>query len=83
MPMVIYTDNSNIGANGQPINTSPAGIYALTDLDQILDLIENGKLQCGTGQPYPVDWDDDDDDRAPWEDKGPRFVESPVDQFIK
>ena len=63
MPQIIYTDNV-IGDNGKPINTTPAGVYAIADMSTILSCIERGELVCGTGNPYPVDWNDDDN--PPW-----------------
>lgn len=67
MPTIIYTDNP-IGANGLPINTTPGATYIKTDLASILDCIARGEIQCGTGQPYPVDWNTSPDEQLPWED---------------
>ena len=65
MPKIIYTDGSGMGRNGTPLNLTPAGLYLETDLDQILSLIEEGRITCGTKRPYPVNWDDDQ--VPPWE----------------
>ena len=65
MPQIIYTNNL-IGDNGKPINTTPAGKYAITDLAVILDCIARGEIICGTGQPYPVEWKEED--TLPWSD---------------
>ena len=63
MPTIIYTD-AITGENGMLINTTPAGKYAVANLDTILDCIAKGEIVCGTGQPYPVNWNDEDN--APW-----------------
>lgn len=65
MPQIIYTNNL-IGDNGEPINTTPAGKYAITSLDKILDCIARGEIICGTGQPYPINWNDKKNDNPPW-----------------
>lgn len=62
MPSIIYTDTF-VGDNGIPINNTPAGLYAVTDLSTILDRINDGSIPCGTGQPYSVEWQES----APWE----------------
>lgn len=62
MPSIIYTDTI-CGDDGMPINNTPAGVYAASDLMTILDRIRDGSIQCGTGQPYSVEWNA----TPPWE----------------
>jgi len=64
MPNIIYTD-SIISDNGLPVNNTPAAVFSVTDLETILDRIKDGSIQCGTGQPYPVAWENDNMDREP------------------
>lgn len=63
MPNVIYTDTV-VGDDGNPINNTPAGLYAIADLATILDRIKDGSIPCGTGQVYSIEWSES----VPWED---------------
>lgn len=62
---IIYTD-SLVGADGGLLNTSPAATYKIVDLSTILDRINDGVIKCGTGKPYPVNWEDNDENEIPW-----------------
>ena len=68
MPRIIYTD-SVVGDDGNLLNTTPAATYATTDLSTILDNIASGEIQCGTGVPLDVNWNEDS--KIPWEEYGP------------
>jgi hypothetical protein len=70
MPQIIYTDNVGT-VNGVPLNNTYAAKYAVTSLDNILDEISRGNIQCGTGQIQPVNWADDKQ-QPPWDAGGPQ-----------
>ena len=68
---IIYTDQLS-NANGQPINNTPAAIYAgVRDFASILDNIASGEIPCATGQPFPVNWKANADNELPWFEGGP------------
>lgn len=69
MPTIIYTDTSGVNVNGTLLNTSPAGTYGLSTIEQILDNISRGIIQTGTGHIYPIDWTSDQ--TPPWENTNP------------
>ena len=71
MPQIIYTDNI-CGNDGVPLNTTYAAVYATTDFNNILDAIARGDIVCGTGQPLPVNWNEDPNADLPWEVDGPK-----------
>lgn len=64
MPTIIYSD-AIVDENGALINNTPAGKYAIADIGTILDCISRGEIVCGTGRPYPVNWNSDNDG-LPW-----------------
>jgi hypothetical protein len=68
---IIYTD-TQLGADGLPLNTSPAAQYGVTDLEDILDCIARGELECGTGEDFEVDWPDNVTEEIPWFANGPK-----------
>lgn len=70
MPRIIYTD-AVVGENGSLLNTTPAATYATTDLSTILDIIARGEIQCNTGIPLDVNWNNTNDQQVPWEEHGP------------
>ena len=71
MPQIIYT-NTLMGDDGLPLNTTPAAKYVGLDLASIFDLIIRGELQCGNGEDYPVEWDENSAANAPWAQGGPQ-----------
>lgn len=73
MPKTIYTDFTNVMPDGTVLNRTPAGQYAVSDLETILYNIAHGRIRCGTKRPFPINWDDDD--VPPWESRpnGPGF----------
>lgn len=67
--MIIYTDSNSefIGTNLTPAHTHAA----TTDFANILDDLSKGNIPCGTGQPFPVNWENDsktDPNQPPWID---------------
>lgn len=72
MPQIIYTDTM-MGADGLPLNTTPAAQYTGVDIPSILECIQRGEIPCGQGNDYPVDWPNDTgSNNPPWNQGGPQ-----------
>lgn len=68
---IIYYDQV-IDQSGNPRNNTPAGIYiGVHNFASILDNIASGEIVTGTGTPYPVNWEDNPEDKLPWFPNGP------------
>ena len=70
MPSIIYTDTM-VGANGELVDNTPAGKYASASVATILDAINRGEIECGTGKPYPINTQTSPQEEPPWEQSPP------------
>lgn len=62
---IIYTDQLNSG--NVLMNNTPAAVYAgLSCFATILDNIASGEIPSGSGEPFPVNWEESPDDGLPW-----------------
>lgn len=70
---IIYTDQLASNNDGNPVNATPAAIYAgITDFAVFLSNIATGEIPSGTGQPFPVNWNSENEDYLPWYQGGPK-----------
>lgn len=69
---IIYTDQIIGANNGGIINNTPGAAYAgVNDFATILDNIASGEIPSGTGEPFPVNWNESPDNEPPWFPDGP------------
>lgn len=74
--MIIYTDSTSefIGTSLTPAHT----YAAMTDFSNILDDLARGNIPCGTGEPFPVNWDNkSNDNQVPWFEGHPNTNPNP------
>lgn len=60
----MYTDNyASILTNGRHPLT-PADTHGMLSFSTIMDEIVQGSIQCGSGKPFPIVYEDD---KLPWD----------------
>ena len=70
---IMYTDNySALLTNGKHALT-PADTHGMLSFSTIMDEIVNGSIQCGSGKPFPIVFEND---KLPW-DETEKNSESP------
>ena len=58
--MIIYRNDSVLqSANGSLVEMTPAHRFVGVEFDTILREIDCGNIPTNTGEPFPVNWEDD------------------------
>lgn len=63
--MIMYTDNNSIGFTQGKHALTPADTHGMLSFSTIMNQIVSGEIQCGSGKPFPIVYDNDKD---PWGD---------------
>lgn len=69
--MIMYTDNKSALLTNGKHPLTPADTHGMLSFSTIMDQIVSGEIQCGSGKPFPIVFDDD---KNPW-----KTTEKPLD----